>query len=52
MDSGDFKSIQEAINASKAFPYQRVIIHVKNGVYNEKVTRIFLEYKHFINWRK
>ncbi len=35
--SGDFTSIQEAINASKAFPYQRVIIHIKNGVYNEKV---------------
>lgn len=35
--SGDFTSIQEAINASKSFPYQRVIIHVKNGVYNEKV---------------
>ncbi len=35
--SGDFYTIQEAIYAAKAFPYQRVIIHVKNGVYNEKV---------------
>lgn len=35
--SGDFTSIQEAIYASKSFPYQRVIIHIKNGVYNEKV---------------
>ena len=35
--SGDFTSIQEALNAAKSFPYQRVIITVKNGVYNEKV---------------
>ncbi|MBL6449265.1 pectin esterase [Fulvivirga sp. 29W222] len=35
--SGDYTSIQEAINSSKAFPYQRVIIKVKNGVYREKV---------------
>ena len=35
--SGDFSSIQEAINASKAFPSQRVIINIKNGVYKEKV---------------
>ena len=35
--SGDYTSIQEAINNSKAFPYQRVIINIKNGVYNEKI---------------
>ncbi|OBQ52214.1 pectate lyase [Tamlana sp. s12] len=35
--SGDFDNIQDAIYAAKAFPYQRVIIHVKNGLYNEKV---------------
>ncbi|PCJ93449.1 MAG: pectin esterase [Flavobacteriaceae bacterium] len=35
--SGDYASIQEAINSSKAFPYQRVIIEIKNGVYYEKV---------------
>jgi len=35
--SGDFTTIQKAIYAAKAFPYQRVIIHVKNGTYNEKV---------------
>ncbi|MEL0455856.1 pectate lyase [Flavobacteriaceae bacterium SZ-1-7] len=35
--SGDFTTIQEAIYASKAFPYQRVIINIKNGVYREKV---------------
>ncbi|WP_240665706.1 pectinesterase family protein [Lutibacter sp. HS1-25] len=34
---GDYFSIQEAINASKAFPYKRVIINIKNGVYYEKV---------------
>ena len=35
--SGDYKTIQEAINNSKSFPYQRVEIFIKNGVYNEKV---------------
>lgn len=35
--SGDFITIQEAINASKSFPSQRVIINVKDGIYNEKV---------------
>ena len=35
--SGDYTSIQEAMYAAKAFPYQRVIINLKNGVYNEKV---------------
>jgi len=35
--SGDFTTIQEAMYAAKAFPYQRVIINIKNGVYNEKV---------------
>lgn len=35
--SGDFKTIQAAIDASKAFPYQRIRILIKKGVYNEKV---------------
>lgn len=35
--SGDFKSIQEAINATKSFPYKRVTILVKNGTYYEKI---------------
>jgi pectinesterase len=35
--SGDFTSIQEAINISKAFPYQRVRINIKDGTYKEKV---------------
>ena len=35
--SGDFKTIQAAIDASKAFPYQRVKIFIKNGIYHEKV---------------
>ncbi|MBO0324063.1 pectin esterase [Muricauda sp. CAU 1633] len=35
--SGDFVSIQDAIYASKSFPYQRVIIKIKNGIYKEKV---------------
>lgn len=34
---GDFTSIQKAIDASKAFPDQRVTIFVKNGIYKEKV---------------
>lgn len=36
--SGDFTSIQKALDACKIFPDQRITIHVKNGIYNEKVT--------------
>ena len=35
--SGDFTSIQDAIDASKAFPPERVLIFIKKGVYEEKV---------------
>ncbi len=35
--SGDYETIQEAINNSKAFPYERITIFVKNGIYKEKV---------------
>ena len=35
--SGDYKNIQDAIYNSPAFPYKRVIIRVKNGIYHEKV---------------
>jgi len=35
--SGDFTSIQAAVDASKAFPYERITIRLKNGVYREKV---------------
>ena len=34
---GDFTSIQDAVNAAKAFPNQRIIINIKNGIYYEKV---------------
>ena len=35
--SGDYTSIQQAIDASKSFPDQRVTIFVKNGTYKEKI---------------
>ena len=35
--SGDFISIQKAIDACKAFPDKRIIIFVKNGTYKEKL---------------
>lgn len=35
--SGDYTHIQEAIDSTKAFPDQRITIHIKNGVYEEKV---------------
>lgn len=35
--SGNFTTIQAAIDASKAFPDSRVTIFVKNGTYREKV---------------
>jgi len=35
--SGDYSSIQAAIDASRSFPDQRVTIFVKNGIYREKI---------------
>ncbi len=35
--SGDFTTIQNAVDASKAFPDKRVTIHIKDGIYHEKV---------------
>ncbi|OYX83406.1 MAG: pectate lyase [Flavobacteriales bacterium 32-34-25] len=35
--SGDYTSIQDAIYNSPSFPYKRVFITVKNGIYHEKV---------------
>jgi pectinesterase len=35
--SGNYTSIQEAINASKSFPYKRKTIFIKNGIYHEKI---------------
>lgn len=34
---GDFVTIQDAINKTKAFPYDRITIFIKNGIYKEKV---------------
>ena len=35
--SGDYTSVVEAIKNTKAFPYDRITIFIKNGVYKEKV---------------
>lgn len=35
--SGDFTSIEKAIESCKSFPDQRITIFIKNGVYKEKV---------------
>jgi len=35
--SGNFSTIQQAIDETKAFPPQRITIVIKNGIYNEKV---------------
>jgi pectinesterase len=35
--SGDFKTIQEAINTSKSYPIKRITIFIKDGTYYEKV---------------
>lgn len=35
--SGDFTSINAAIESCKSFPYKRITIYIKNGVYHEKV---------------
>jgi pectinesterase len=35
--SGNFRTIQEAINAVRDLSQQRVTIHIRNGVYHEKL---------------
>lgn len=35
--TGDFTSIQDALNATKAFPDKPITIHIKKGIYIEKV---------------
>lgn len=35
--SGDFTTIQEAVNAVRDLSQQTVVIHIKNGVYQEKI---------------
>ncbi len=35
--NGDYKTITEAINALPMYPYQRTIIFIKDGVYQEKL---------------
>ncbi len=35
--SGNFKTIQEAVNAVRDLSQQQVTIHIKNGVYHEKL---------------
>ncbi len=35
--TGDFATIQEAIDGAKSFPDERITIHLKSGLYEEKV---------------
>lgn len=35
--SGDFRYIQDAIDAMRVFPLQPITLYIKNGVYNEKI---------------
>jgi len=35
--SGDFTKIQDAVNASPSFPYEKITIFIKNGTYVEKI---------------
>jgi pectinesterase len=35
--SGDYTTIQQAVDASKSFPDQRITIYVRNGIYKEKI---------------
>lgn len=35
--SGDYKFIQDAIDAMRVFPLEPVTLYIKNGVYNEKI---------------
>jgi pectinesterase len=35
--SGDYKYIQDAIDAMRVYPLHRITLFIKNGVYNEKI---------------
>ena len=35
--SGDYKYIQDAIDAMRVYPLKRITLYIKNGVYNEKI---------------
>lgn len=35
--SGDYSSIQSALNDCKSFPYEKITIFIKKGIYKEKV---------------
>src|SRR6187455_1405902 len=35
--SGDYKYIQDAIDAMRVFPLKPITLYIKNGVYNEKI---------------
>ena len=35
--SGNFTTIQAAVDAAKAFPEKRITIYIKNGIYREKI---------------
>jgi pectinesterase len=35
--SGDFKYIQDAIDAMRVYPLQPIVLYIRNGVYNEKI---------------
>lgn len=35
--TGNYKTIQEAINQTKSFPYEKMVIYIMNGIYKEKV---------------
>ena len=35
--TGDFETVQEAIDSAKSFPDMRITIFIKNGRYQEKV---------------
>jgi pectinesterase len=36
-NSGDYKYIQDAIDAMRVFPLKPITLYIKNGVYNEKI---------------
>jgi len=35
--SGDYKYIQDAIDAMRVYPLMPIVLYIKNGVYNEKI---------------
>jgi pectinesterase len=50
--SGDFKTIQEAVNATRDLGPRQIIIHIKKRYLPRKTDHPIMENPHIAGWRK